>query len=215
MIKKLVSHLGEYKRAAVLTPLFAALEACLLYTSRGRGHDAGKRRHPLRAAHGAAVPRCPFRHAVHRRCLDVYKRQLQGKVALITGGAHGIGFSIAEGMAKCGAAICCNCSSEASLEKGLAAYKAVGIDAHGYVADVSDEDAVNAMVAKIKAEVGPVDKMCIRDSGGRTDQCSPHPGQNFQGRALLCQLAVAERQCHAGRALAMDGRAHLSLIHIS
>ena len=53
-------------------------------------------------------------------------------------------------MAKCGAAICFNCSSEASLEKGLAAYKAVGIDAHGYVADVSDEDAVNAMVAKIK-----------------------------------------------------------------
>ncbi len=41
--------------------------------------------------------------------------------------------------------------------KGLAAYKAAGIDAHGYVADVSDEDAVNAMVAKIKAEVGPVD----------------------------------------------------------
>ena len=36
---------------------------------RGRGHDAGKRRHPLRAAHGTAVPRCPFRHAVHRRCL--------------------------------------------------------------------------------------------------------------------------------------------------
>ena len=35
--------------------------------------------------------------------------------------------------------------------------KAAGIDAHGYVADVSDEDAVNAMVAKIKAEVGPVD----------------------------------------------------------
>ena len=35
--------------------------------------------------------------------------------------------------------------------------KAAGIDAHGYVADVSDEDAVNTMVAKIKAEVGPVD----------------------------------------------------------
>ena len=29
MIKKLVSHLGEYKRAAVLTPLFAALEAVM------------------------------------------------------------------------------------------------------------------------------------------------------------------------------------------
>ena len=89
--------------------------------------------------------------------MDLSAFNLQGKVALITGGAHGIGFSIAEGMAKCGAAICFNCSSEASLEKGLAAYKAIGIDAHGYVADVSDEDAVNAMVAKIKAEVGPVD----------------------------------------------------------
>ena len=60
-------------------------------------------------------------------------------------------------MAQCGATVCFNCSSEASLEKGLAAYKAAGIDAHGYVADVSDEDAVNTMVAKIKAEVGPVD----------------------------------------------------------
>ena len=89
--------------------------------------------------------------------MDLSAFDLKGRVALITGGAHGIGFSIAEGMAKCGATICFNCSSEASLEKGLAAYKAAGIDAHGYAADVSDEDAVNAMVAKIKAEVGPVD----------------------------------------------------------
>ena len=29
MIKKLVSHLGEYKRAAILTPLFSALEAIM------------------------------------------------------------------------------------------------------------------------------------------------------------------------------------------
>ena len=88
--------------------------------------------------------------------MDLSAFDLKGRVALVTGGAHGIGFSIAEGMAKCGATICFNCSSEASLEKGMAAYKAAGIDAHGYAADVSDEDAVNAMVAKIKAEVGPV-----------------------------------------------------------
>ena len=82
---------------------------------------------------------------------------LSGKVALVTGGAHGIGFSIAEGMARCGATVCFNCSSERSLEKGVEAYKAAGIDAHGYVADVTDWDAVSAMVEKIKAEVGPVD----------------------------------------------------------
>ena len=82
---------------------------------------------------------------------------LSGKVALITGGAHGIGFSIAEGMAHCGAKVCFNCSSQSSYEKGMAAYKAAGIDAHGYIADVTDWDAVKAMVDKIAAEVGPVD----------------------------------------------------------
>ncbi len=89
--------------------------------------------------------------------MDLSAFDLKGKVALITGGAHGIGFSIAEGMAKCGATVCFNCSNEGSLEKGLAAYKAAGVDAHGYVADVTDEAAVNTMIAQIKADVGPVD----------------------------------------------------------
>ncbi len=82
---------------------------------------------------------------------------LTGKVVLVTGGAHGIGFAIACGMAGCGATVTFNCSSEGSRQKGLAAYKEAGIDAHGYVADVTDEPAVQAMIAKIKEEVGPVD----------------------------------------------------------
>ncbi|WP_277088238.1 3-oxoacyl-ACP reductase FabG [Alistipes sp.] len=100
--------------------------------------------------------------------MDLTAFDLKGKVALVTGGAHGIGFSIAEGMAKCGATVCFNCSNEGSLEKGLAAYKAVGIDAHGYVADVTDEAAVNAMIAQIKAEVGPVD-ILVNNAGIRDD----------------------------------------------
>ena len=42
------------------------------------------------------------------------------------------------------------------VDKGLAAYKEKGIDAKGYVCDVTDEDQVNAMVAKIEEEVGPI-----------------------------------------------------------
>ena len=82
---------------------------------------------------------------------------LTGKVALVTGGAHSIGFALGVGLAKAGATVCFNCSSEESRQRGLAAYAEAGIDVHGYVADVSNEDAVVAMIAKIKEEVGPVD----------------------------------------------------------
>ena len=82
---------------------------------------------------------------------------LTGKVALITGASYGIGFAIATAMANCGATIVFNDIKQELVDKGLAAYKEAGITAHGYVCDVTNEDAVNAMVAKIKAEVGPVD----------------------------------------------------------
>ena len=82
---------------------------------------------------------------------------LTGKIALVTGGAHGIGFAIAEGLARHGATVCFNCSSQRSLEKGMEAYRAAGIEAHGYVCNVTDEAAVNAMIAKIREEVGIVD----------------------------------------------------------
>ena len=43
------------------------------------------------------------------------------------------------------------------MDKGLAAYKEKGIDAHGYVCDVTDETAVNELVKKIEEEVGTID----------------------------------------------------------
>ena len=82
---------------------------------------------------------------------------LTGKVALVTGAAHGIGFAIAKGLSEAGATICFNWSSQRSLEKGMAAYEAEGIKAYGYVADVTDENAVVDMVAKIKEDVGIID----------------------------------------------------------
>lgn len=43
------------------------------------------------------------------------------------------------------------------VDKGLAAYTEKGIKARGYVCDVTDEPAVQAMVAQIEKEVGSVD----------------------------------------------------------
>ncbi len=85
------------------------------------------------------------------------KFSLEGKVALVTGASHGIGMAIANAFAAAGATICFNCSSEGSKARALEAYKANGVDAHGYVCDVCDEEAVKALVAQIKEEVGIID----------------------------------------------------------
>ena len=82
---------------------------------------------------------------------------LEGKVALVTGASYGIGYAIAKGLAAAGATIVFNDIKQEFVDKGLAAYEADGIKAHGYVCDVTDEDGVNEMVAKIEAEVGVID----------------------------------------------------------
>ena len=85
------------------------------------------------------------------------KFDLTGKVALITGASYGIGFAIAKAYAKAGATIVFNDIKQELVDKGIAAYEAEGIKAHGYVCDVTDEDAVNNLVATIEKEVGVID----------------------------------------------------------
>ena len=82
---------------------------------------------------------------------------LEGKVAWITGASYGIGFAIATAYARCGAKIVFNDINRELVDRGLASYREAGIDATGYVCDVTDEAAVQALVKRIEAEVGVVD----------------------------------------------------------
>ena len=82
---------------------------------------------------------------------------LTGKVALITGASYGIGFAIACAYAEAGATICFNDINQELVDKGMAAYAEKKIPVHGYVCDVTNEDAVNALVAQIEQEVGTID----------------------------------------------------------
>ena len=82
---------------------------------------------------------------------------LEGKVALVTGASYGIGFAIATGFAEAGATIVFNDINQELVDRGLAAYEEKGIKAHGYVCDVTNEEAVQAMVARIREEVGVID----------------------------------------------------------
>ncbi|MDE5607484.1 MAG: gluconate 5-dehydrogenase [Muribaculaceae bacterium] len=82
---------------------------------------------------------------------------LEGKVALVTGAAYGIGLAIAKALAGAGAKIAFNCSRPTTLQRGLDAYRELGIPVRGYLCDVTDEKAVAEMVADIEATLGSVD----------------------------------------------------------
>ena len=82
---------------------------------------------------------------------------LKGKIALVTGASYGIGFAIASAYAEAGATIVFNDIKPELVEKGLASYAELGIKAHGYVCDVTDEAQVQDLVARIEKEVGVID----------------------------------------------------------
>ena len=90
--------------------------------------------------------------------MDIMKKfSLEGKTALVTGAAYGIGFAIAEGLAAAGAKIAFNCRSREHLETALEEYQKKGIEARGYICDVTDEEQVSAMVKEIEKDLGSID----------------------------------------------------------
>lgn len=103
---------------------------------------------------------------------------LHGKVALVTGASYGIGYAIAKGFAQAGATIVFNDIKQELVDKGLASYEADGIKAHGYVCDVTDEGAVQALVAKIEQEVGVID-ILVNNAG-------------IIKRIPMCEMSAAE-----------------------
>ena len=83
---------------------------------------------------------------------------LEGKNALITGASYGIGFNIAKAFHAAGISnIIFNDINQELVDRGLAAYKEAGINAHGYVCDVTNEAQVQQMVQKAHQEVGQID----------------------------------------------------------
>ena len=82
---------------------------------------------------------------------------LTGKVALITGGTHGIGMAVAKVLGTAGAKICVNDISEEKLAACKLEYAKAGLDVFTLIFDVTNEDEVDKGIARIEQEVGPVD----------------------------------------------------------
>lgn len=86
---------------------------------------------------------------------------LNAKRVLITGGARGIGFLMAERAVKRGATVVLWDIHEQALEAAVAK---LGPNAHGYVCDITDRHAVYSTADTVRADVGPIDVL-INNAG--------------------------------------------------
>jgi gluconate 5-dehydrogenase len=82
---------------------------------------------------------------------------LRGRTAFITGSSKGIGFAIAGALGSAGATLVLNARDSARLETARAALAQRGFKVHAMPFDVTDEKAVDAGVAAIEADIGPID----------------------------------------------------------
>lgn len=111
-----------------------------------------------------------------RNILDSFS--LQGKVALITGGTYGIGFAIARAYGQAGAKIVFNGHNPDRLRQAEAHYRAEGVDARGYLCDVTNEAQVQKMVEQIREDVGVID-ILVNNAGiiKRIPMCEMSAGE--------------------------------------
>lgn len=92
--------------------------------------------------------------------------ELNGQVALVTGGSRGIGLAIARELASAGARIAVVARDAARAQSAAAGLPG---DGHrGYGADVADAEAVNALVKLVEDELGGLD-ILVNNAGVTRD----------------------------------------------
>jgi 2-dehydro-3-deoxy-D-gluconate 5-dehydrogenase len=97
---------------------------------------------------------------------------LRGKVAIVTGGNGGIGLGMAQGLADAGADIAVVGRNEAKSAAAVADLRARGISAIAVATDVTDGDAVAAMIARVTSELGRID--ILVNNAGMSIRKPPH-----------------------------------------
>jgi len=82
---------------------------------------------------------------------------LTGKRALVTGGTHGLGMAMAEGLANAGAELIITGTTPSKMNKALAVYKEKGFKVSGYIFDITDDKLAATKIAEIVDDGGEID----------------------------------------------------------
>jgi NAD(P)-dependent dehydrogenase (short-subunit alcohol dehydrogenase family) len=132
--------------------------------------------------------------------------RLDGRVAIVTGGASGLGEAMAHGLAQAGATVAIADFNEASAREVAASVADRPYDLHPYVVDVTKRSDVDRVVAAVASELGGVD-ILVNSAGtaGRypaeefpEEEWDRIVGVNLKGSFLCCQAA--------GRQMIAQGR---------
>lgn len=89
---------------------------------------------------------------------------LKGRRALITGSSQGIGYGLAQGLAKSGAEVILNGRDTRKLDEAVGRLTANGYRVQGVTFDVTDKSEVAQAIAKIETEIGAID-ILINNAG--------------------------------------------------
>ena len=132
--------------------------------------------------------------------------RLDGRIALVTGSSTGIGLALARGLGEAGATVVLNARNERRLAETAAPRAGAGLAVHHRAFDVTDTAAVDAAVAAIEAEIGPIG--ILVNNAGMTRRAPFHELQDADWQAVMrtnvdgafiVGRAVARRMVPRGR----------------
>ncbi|WP_339628656.1 gluconate 5-dehydrogenase [uncultured Maribacter sp.] len=82
---------------------------------------------------------------------------LSGKRALITGGTHGLGMAMAEGLANAGAELIITGTTPSKMDKALSHYNTKGYKVSGYIFDITDDKLAATKISEMVSDGGQID----------------------------------------------------------
>jgi len=138
---------------------------------------------------------------------------LSGKIVIVTGGAGGIGSAVCRGFAAQGAHVAIFDLNAAAADKLAAELSATGTKARGYVVDIASADGVEAAVAQVETDLGPIDVLVNNagwDHGGRFLDVDPAIWDKIIAINLLGPLNM-----HRSVLKRMSARGHGRVVNVA